>query len=85
MEVESKPEWMPINQNRTEPGWKDSEYTIKISRIKHREFEDGCQQTARNIFVWLNSDCVESHSDGFNRTRKDCKFCMQQFCKEVRL
>jgi len=80
-----QPEWMPKNPNRIEPEWRDSEYTIRMSRIKHREFEDGCQQVARKIFVWLNSDCIEPHSDGFTRTHKDCKFCMKQFCKEVGL
>lgn len=75
MKAASNPEWMPENP-----------YPESISTFtRHMDFEDGCQQTARKIFVWLNSDCSEPHSEGFDRTHKDCKFCMQQFCKEVRL
>jgi hypothetical protein len=83
MKVESKPEWMPINQNRTEPEWKDSEYTIKISRIKHREFEDGCQQTARKIVEWLKQLCITPNHIQCGLRRGCCPECIEQFCKEV--
>ena len=78
-------DWMPKNPNRIEPEWRDSAYTIKISRIKHREFEDGCQQTARKLAEWLEEYCIHPHSNAFHRTHKDCKFCMEQLCKDVGL
>jgi len=88
MPKEPVPEWMPQNSNRTEPKWNDSAYTIKISRIKHREFEDGCRQTARKIMEWLQEECPEynhhTHFGHYNQ-RKNCVECWQQFCKEAGL
>jgi hypothetical protein len=72
MPKELVPEWMPFNPY---PTWQTCEQNLA--------YAEAVRDTARKVFVWLNSDCVESHSDGFNRTRKDCKFCMQEYCKEV--
>lgn len=72
-------DWMPKNPYE--------EYTMEelSMQLQCEGYELGCKETARNIFVWLNSDCIEPHSEGFTRTHKDCKLCMQQFCKEVGL
>jgi hypothetical protein len=63
-------EWMPINQNRTEP--------------EHKEFEDGCQQTARKIAGRLYEPCKE-HDHVYDTRRFECYQCMESLRKEVGL
>lgn len=94
MKAASNPEWMPKNPypeyvaaECVYEDWleEDGRKERFCKDLKRTGFDEGCRQTASKIFVWLNSDCIEPHSEGFDRTHKDCKFCMQQFCKEVRL
>jgi hypothetical protein len=74
--------WSEIVAARLES--REVSYQVRL-KGESTEFDFTNKAQARKIFVWLNSDCIEPHSDGFTRTHKDCKFCMKQFCKEVGL
>ena len=79
--MKAQPEWMPSNPNRIEPEWRDSEYTIRMNRIKHREFEDGCQQTARKIVEWLEKLCITPNHTQCGLRRGCCPECLGQLKK----